>query len=187
MPAILQNCYFGNSGGDGVSLEGGRIFGANNTFDNNDGAGVSLSDGSYANLNGTTATRNEAGLRAEKSSFTLNRPMFTDNQVGVDLHSGARGDIISGYVKDNKEADIRYNDNVLVGLFDSVARSVQNLSGLGDGGLEWVDQQWAASRILDTTNIQHKARKVVKMAQKTIKWSSRLRLAVKFAKTVLVS
>lgn len=187
MPGIIQNCHFKNNGADGISIDGGAVFGVNNVFENNGGAGISLSDGSYANLNGTRATQNEAGLRAEQSSFTLNRPMFTENNVGVDLLSGSKGDVISGYIKDNKEADIRYNDNVLVGLFDSVARRVQNFSGLRDGELMWVDQQWAASRVLDTTEIQHKARNVLKMAKKTSKWSSRLRLAVKLAKTVLAS
>jgi hypothetical protein len=183
----MENCHFSNNGGSAVSMDGGALFGVNNTFENNDGAGVSLSDGAYANLNGTNATQNEVGIRAENSSFTLNRPTFIENNVGVDLLSSARGDIISGYVKDNKEADIRYNDHVLVGLFDSVARAVQNVSGLGNGGVKWVDQQWAANRILDTTEVQHKARNVLKMAKKTSKWSSRLRLAVKLSKAVLVN
>ena len=186
MTAIVTNSYFGNCEDSGISMDGGALVGINNTFKNNGGAGVSLSNGAYANLTNTEAMQNEAGLRAEASSFILNRPTFIENNLGVDLLSGSKGDIFSGYIKDNKQADIQYDDYVLVGLFDSVARNVRNLSDLGEG-LMWVDQQWAASRILDTTEIQHKAQNILKMAKKTSKWSSRLKLAVKLAKTVLIS
>lgn len=165
-------------------MEGGGVLGWNNTFEDIDEAAVSLSEGAYAGMTNMRARRNGTGMRVENSSFSLERPTFIDNNTGIDLHTGARGDINSGYLKDNAEADIRYNDYILVGLFDSVARSVQNLSDLGDG-MMWVDQQWAASQILDTTEIQHKAQNMLKLARKTSRWSSRLRLAVKLAKMVL--
>jgi hypothetical protein len=173
------NCHFGDFN-EGLTLKNGSYQFRNSTFENGEGTAIEGQNADIG-LSETTIKNVDTGFRVEDSNFILDRTTIHDCIIGAQLLRGARGDIVDTEIIDNRKSDIEYHNQVLAGLFDSVAYRIENYSDIGDS-IGWVDTHWAASRLLDTRDVMLKAKRVLDIASKAVNWTTRLRFAVKMAK-----
>jgi len=162
----MNNVTMSNIGGTAVDLDGGGIVGNNVHVRNGGGDGFDLKGGAFANLsNSSVVNLDGSGFKAQNSRFILDNFEARENDIGLDLREGARGDVIGGEITDNQTADIRYWRDVIVGMFDTAAKELRNLSR-SSIGIEHVDAKWISNRVLDTTDAENKARMLLKGAKR---------------------
>lgn len=164
MEPIIENVTVqGGGSGTGIGVTGSGPVPIKDVQVENMGTGIDLTKNSSADLSGATIERNQTGMRVGSSDFILSDSVVRENEIGIDLQRGARGDILEGEVLENS-TDIRYSHDVLVGVFDTAAKDV--LDRTSGNGLEEIDSAWLANEILWTTDTGKKARNIVKIARK---------------------
>jgi hypothetical protein len=128
--------------------------------------GIKLTGGALADIRDTVIKNHQrAGIRAENADILFDNLTLSNNEVGIDLGEGTRGDIINSKFDGNWSFDIRVHQDVLIGIFDTTARKIYNVP-YSYYDLEQVDAEWISSQILNTTNIYRKAKGIVKLRNK---------------------
>ncbi len=128
--------------------------------------GIKLTKGALADIkNSAISNHQSAGIRTEESSIIFDNLTLQDNEIGLDIGKGTRGDVIDSQIHKNREFDVRIDRDVLVGVFDTTARKLYDIP-YNPQTTEYVDAEWIASRILDTTDVTQKARWIVKLKKK---------------------
>jgi hypothetical protein len=148
--------------------------------------GIKLTGGALADLQDSLITNHRrAGIRAENASILLDNMKISNNRMGLDLGEGTRGDIINSELDGNHEFDVRIDQDVLAGVFDSTATNIYNIP-FNPGKLQYIDAEWISNRILDTTDVHRKARWVVKLRDK-VGWKAVQTGIWELAKAIILS
>jgi hypothetical protein len=133
----------------------GHLESRHNIFQNI-GQGIHLDDGASAVItHSTIRDAREAGIRVNDAPLYLAHCVIEDSKRGIDLGPGARGLIDNSRIVGSDE-DIRYAHDVMVYVFNSVARHVLNWTS--GKGLQQVNASWGARRVLWTTKLSKKAK-----------------------------
>ena len=165
----FKNCDFVNYD-TGVVANNASVTMENSNLDDDGEIGVNASRNSMIDIsNSSISNHSRFGISSTNSDLLLDDNRISNNNIGVDLRGGSRGDIINSTITGNTTADIRYDRNVLIGIFDTAAFHLLNWAS-STGGIERIDGQWMANRLIDTTDLRMKAEWVIRIGRRFGRW-----------------
>lgn len=163
---LFYGCTFENCGGAAIKSEGDFVaIGRNNTVRNCE-SGVDVSSGGSALMSGFSFENNDNfGIRVQDGDFVGRNLAAHQNRIGIELRESSRGDFFDSDIRQNDDFDIRYDDDVLFGLYDTQFDRVHDLSrnrtnpDLGDDPLlnTTPEQLWRESKLSQAKSLSKEA------------------------------